>query len=399
LTPDHVIRTKPHPLVVEGLPWEAEAEAARGLLDRALEEFAEAYGVYFEENVAAKGVERTRLDPLPRVAVVAGLGQVAVGTTAKAAAIAGDLYEHTIATKAASRGLGPYQGLDLADLFDMEYWSLEQAKLGKRRPAPLEGKVALVTGAAGAIGAAVARRLAEAGACVALGDRDEERLAVACERLGGRPHLALTFDVTDTEQVESGVAEVCRRFGGLDIVVLNAGIAHVAPLAELSDADLARVVDVNFQGYHRVLRAAARVFALQGSGGDVIVNSSKNVFAPGAGFGAYSCAKAAAHQLGKIAALELAPLDVRVNMINADAVFGDEAIPSQLWAEVGPERMRARGLDAAGLREYYRNRNLLKAEVTPDHVAEAVLFFATRATPTTGATLPVDGGIPEAFPR
>jgi NAD(P)-dependent dehydrogenase (short-subunit alcohol dehydrogenase family) len=195
------------------------------------------------------------------------------------------------------------------------------------------------------------------------------------------------------------VAEVARRFGGLDVVVLNAGIAHVAPLAELTDADLARVVEVNFAGYHRVLRGASHLFEQQGSGGDVVVNSSKNVFDPGAGFGAYSCAKAAAHQLGKIAALELAPLSVRVNMINADAIFGDEAIPSQLWAEVGPDRMRARGLDAAGLRAYYRDRNLLKVEVTADHVAAGVLFFATRQTPTTGATLPIDGGIAAAFPR
>ncbi len=398
LTPDHVIRTKPHPMVVEGLDWD-DPDRVRATLDRALEEFAEEYGVYFDENCAAKGVERTRLDPLPRVAVIAGLGQVAIGETAKAAAIAGDLYEHTVATKAASRGLGPYHGLDLADLFDMEYWSLEQAKLGKATPPPLAGRVALVTGAAGAIGAAVAEGLARAGAAVCITDIDEARLATAAARLHGHPHLVAAADVTDTEQVESAVESAVRRFGGLDIVVLNAGVAHVASLAELTDADLARVVDINFQGYHRCLRAAARVFARQGRGGDVIVNSSKNVFAPGAGFGAYSCAKAAAHQLGKIAALELAPLGVRVNMINADAVFGDEEIPSQLWAEVGPDRMRARGLDAAGLRAYYRDRNLLKEEVTADHVAAGVLFFATRQTPTTGATLPIDGGIPVAFPR
>jgi len=398
LTPDHVIRTKAHPLVVEGVDWD-DPGALRATLDRALEEYAEEYGVYFDENCAAKGVERTRLDPLPRVVVIEGLGQVAIGEIAKAATIAGDLYAHTVATKAASRGLGPYRGLDLADLFDMEYWSLEQAKLGKRTPPPLAGKVALVTGAAGAIGAAVAERLSEAGACVCLTDIDEARLATAAARLGGRPHLAVAADVTDTESVESMVGEVARRFGGLDIVVLNAGIAHVARLAELTDADLARVVEVNFAGYHRVLRAATRLFEGQGSGGDVIVNSSKNVFDPGPGFGAYSCAKAAAHQLGKIAALELAPLSVRVNMINADAIFGDEAIPSQLWAEVGPDRMRARGLDAAGLRAYYRDRNLLKVEVTADHVAAGVLFFATRQTPTTGATLPIDGGIASAFPR
>jgi rhamnulose-1-phosphate aldolase/alcohol dehydrogenase len=398
LTPDHVIRTKAHPLVLDEPPWD-DPEALRDGLARALEEYREEYEVYFDENVRAKSVQRTRLDPLPRVVAAAGLGQVGIGESAKAAAIAGDLYEHTVAVKTASRGLGPYRGLDLADLFDMEYWSLEQAKLGKASPPSLAGRIALVTGAAGAIGAAVAQALAGAGACVALADVDAARLERACVGLAGRPHLAVPMDVTDTASVDAGIDAVCRRFGGLDICVLNAGIAHVARLADLTDEDLARVLDVNARGYHRVLRAAARVMERQGSGGHIVVNSSKNVFAPGAGFGAYSASKAAAHQLGKIAALELAPLGIRVNMINADAVFGNDEIPSLLWQEVGPERMRARGLDAAGLRAYYRDRNLLKAEVTANHVANGVLFFVTDQTPTTGATLPIDGGLPEAFPR
>ncbi|HEX9593032.1 MAG TPA: bifunctional aldolase/short-chain dehydrogenase [bacterium] len=398
LTPDHVIRTKAHPLVLEEPAWD-DPEALRDGLARALEEYREEYEVYFDENVRAKSVQRTRLDPLPRVVAAAGLGQVGIGESAKAAAIAGDLYEHTVAVKTASRGLGPYRGLDLADLFDMEYWSLEQAKLGKASPPSLAGRIALVTGAAGAIGAAVAQALAGAGACVALADVDAARLERACVGLAGRPHLAVPMDVTDTASVDAGIDAVCRRFGGLDICVLNAGIAHVARLADLTDEDLARVLDVNARGYHRVLRAAARVMERQGSGGHIVVNSSKNVFAPGAGFGAYSASKAAAHQLGKIAALELAPLGIRVNMINADAVFGNDEIPSLLWQEVGPERMRARGLDAAGLRAYYRDRNLLKAEVTANHVANGVLFFVTDQTPTTGATLPIDGGLPEAFPR
>jgi NAD(P)-dependent dehydrogenase (short-subunit alcohol dehydrogenase family) len=156
---------------------------------------------------------------------------------------------------------------------------------------------------------------------------------------------------------------------------------------------------VNVEGTLLVLREAARHFAAQGTGGDVVLVSTKNVFAPGAGFGAYSATKAAAHQLARIASLELAPLGVRVNMVAPDAVFGDAARPSGLWQEVGPERMRARGLDAAGLEAYYRERNLLRARITPEHVANAVLFFATRQTPTTGATLPVDGGLPDSTPR
>jgi NAD(P)-dependent dehydrogenase (short-subunit alcohol dehydrogenase family) len=167
----------------------------------------------------------------------------------------------------------------------------------------------------------------------------------------------------------------------------------------MDHAHFERVLAVNATATMSVLRAAAGVLRAQGTGGSVVLQASKNVFAPGAGFGAYSASKAAALQLGRIAALEFAEFGVRVNMVNADAVFGDDEVPSQLWAEVGPERMRARGLDPAGLRAWYRDRSLLKVAVTPAHVGEAVVFFASQRTPTTGAVLPVDGGLPEAFPR
>ncbi|MCA8941309.1 MAG: SDR family oxidoreductase, partial [Planctomycetes bacterium] len=174
--------------------------------------------------------------------------------------------------------------------------------------------------------------------------------------------------------------------------------AHVASLRDMDPKDFRRVTDINLLGTMTVLRSSARVFERQNTGGSIVVQASKNVFAPGASFGAYSASKAGAHQLGKIAALELAPLGVRVNMVNADAVFGHE-VGSKLWAEVGPDRMKSRGLDEAGLREYYRERSLLKCEVTPAHVGAAVVFFAADTTPTTGATLPVDAGVPGAFPR
>ncbi len=159
-----------------------------------------------------------------------------------------------------------------------------------------------------------------------------------------------------------------------------------------------KVLDVNLMGVFQVIKAAIPIFTRQATGGNIIINSSKNVFAPGEAFGAYSASKAGAHQLGKIAALELAPLKVRVNMINADAIFDDAGVSSGLWDVVGPDRMKARHLDPAGLKEYYRQRNLLKTEVLADHVGNAVVFFAANQTPTTGATLPVDGGIMAAFP-
>ena len=163
--------------------------------------------------------------------------------------------------------------------------------------------------------------------------------------------------------------------------------------------DFRRVERVNVDGTLLMLAAAGKHFRAQGTGGDVVVISSKNVFAPGAQFGAYSATKAAAHQLARIASLELAEIDVRVNMVSPDAVFSEGERKSGLWAEVGPDRMRSRGLDEKGLEEYYQNRNLLKAKVTAEHVAKAALFFCTRQTPTTGATIPVDGGLPEATPR
>jgi NAD(P)-dependent dehydrogenase (short-subunit alcohol dehydrogenase family) len=176
-------------------------------------------------------------------------------------------------------------------------------------------------------------------------------------------------------------------------------VAAVAPLTELSLDRYRALERVNVEGTLLVLAEAARFFQRQGTGGDVVLVSTKNVFSPGANFGAYSSTKAAAHQLARIASLELAADDVRVNMVSPDAVFAHGACRSGLWAEVGPGRMKARGLDEAGLEAYYQSRNLLKAQVTARHVANAVLFFATRQTPTTGATIPVDGGLPDSTPR
>jgi NAD(P)-dependent dehydrogenase (short-subunit alcohol dehydrogenase family) len=193
--------------------------------------------------------------------------------------------------------------------------------------------------------------------------------------------------------------EVCIHFGGVDVVVPNAGIALVRSIADLAPGEARAVSDVNYLGVLNTIREAARVFRAQGTGGNIVINASKNVFAPGKDFAAYSASKAAAHQLGKIAALELAPLGVRVNQINADAVFGHGETPSGLWQEVGPSRAASRGLSMEALPAFYQERNLLHRRVEARHVGAAVVFFVTQAVATTGATLPVDGGIPEAFPR
>jgi len=267
---------------------------------------------------------------------------------------------------------------------------------------PLRNKVALVTGAAGAIGAGICRGLLDKGCHVAATDLVRENLDDLVSELKETTKdrvAGVILDVTDQDSVSQAFDKVIHEWGGVDIIVANAGVAMVASLVEMDLDAFRRLEKVNVEGTLLTIAEAGRCLCRQDTGGDIIVISSKNVFAPGVQFGAYSATKAGSHQLARIAALELAPFGIRVNMVSPDAVFSDGKRKSGLWAEIGPSRMRARGLDEKGLEEYYRNRNLLKSRVTPAHVANAVLFFATRQTPTTGATIPVDGGLPDAVPR
>jgi len=267
---------------------------------------------------------------------------------------------------------------------------------------PLHNKVALVTGSAGAIGHGICRVLLNQGCYLAATDLPGERLDALVREFAetaGDHIVGVPLDVTDQNSVAQGLECIIQTWGGIDIVIVNAGIALTSPLTELSLEAFQKLEKVNVEGTLHTLAASGRLLTLQGTGGDIVLISTKNVFAPGAKFGAYSATKAASHQLGRIASLELAEFGIRVNMVAPDAVFSDGSHKSGLWATVGPERMKARGLDEAGLEEYYRNRNLLKAKVTAQHVANAVLFFVTHQTPTTGATIPVDGGLPDATPR
>lgn len=398
LTPDHVIRTK-------GPYWFLTADEAADpeRCEHALAPYVGAYLEYCRAH-PPQGLPPGVLpnDLMPRVVVVQGAGLLAFGPDPKAAQVAADIGMATLRGKALAAAIGRYTALGDRELAEMEFWPLELRKLGARKPPLLAGQVALVTGAGGAIGHGIAAELLAAGACCVLTDVDAERLERVRELLGAgssaRNLHCVVADVTEPAAVADLFLSACRAFGGVDIVVPNAGIAHVSPLAEMDPAAFERVLRVNVTGTMLVLREAARLFARQRSGGSIVVQASKNVLEPGASFGAYSASKAGVAQLAKIAALELAPLDVRVNIVNADAVFGG-VVPSGLWEEVGPERMRARGLDADGLREFYRERSLLKQPVLPADVGRAVVFFAAGLTPTTGATLPVDGGIPGAFPR
>ena len=401
LTPDHAIHVKDKMMYLEAIP--ADDTDLKKLVDERVQAYIGDYHRTFGSHAETKGMDPRALDPAPRLCLVAGLGLVALGVTRRGAQIAADIGEHTICAIRQARSLGGYVSLSSTHVFDMEYWPLQRKKLGQEPRMPLRGQTALVTGGGGAIGCGVADRLLAAGAVVVIADIDAERLAKVHTVLKGRYEEerieTAVFDVTEYAEVALAFDEISCKVGGIDIVVPNAGVAYVATIEDLPPEKLAQVVAVNLGGTHAVIKASVPVFRRQGTGGNIVLISSKNVFDPGASFGAYSASKAGAHQLSRIAALEMAELGVRVNMINPDAVFGDDTISSKLWELVGPERMRSRGLDQEGLQEYYRQRNLLKARVLAEHVGNAVVFFASEQTPTTGASLPVDGGIAAAFPR
>lgn len=401
LTPDHAIRTKNRMAYIEHIP--EKDEDLKQAVDQAIDTFKEAYQRYFHTYANKTEIDPNELNPFPSLFFVAGLGLIAIGGTRKEARIAADIGERTIRAKLRSITMGSYVPIPEPHVFDMEYWSLQQKKLDRSPPLPLQGQVALITGGGGAIGFGIADRLLAAGAVVVISDIDRNRLQKVYDILTDKYNRSqieqIIFDVTDYQAVVDAFSEVSRKLGGIDILVPNAGVAHVAKIESLEPEKLDQVMAVNFKGTFTVIRASIPIFKRQGTGGNIVVISSKNVFDPGAAFGAYSASKAGAHQLAKIAALELAEIGVRVNMVNPDAVFGDENVCSKLWGEVGPERMKSRGLDAEGLKEYYCQRSLLKVQVLAEHVGNAVVFFASDLTPTTGASLPVDAGNPATFSR
>jgi rhamnose utilization protein RhaD (predicted bifunctional aldolase and dehydrogenase)/NAD(P)-dependent dehydrogenase (short-subunit alcohol dehydrogenase family) len=402
LTSDHLIRTKAFPLWIDDPQYE-DPEKLRIQVSKAIEEFSTSYDAYVERHQSRMPKGVVRLDSLPRVILMPGLGALCGAEDVVAASIVRDIAAHTLAVKAQIEAMGGrYRGIPENDLFDMEYRSLQHAKLRNEKHLPLGHEVALITGAAGAIGSGIAQELLEQGCHVAITDLPGPHLDALLEELKSTFRarvIGVPIDVTDTSSVASGFDRVIQTWGGVDLLVINHGVALVSSLADLDLESFQRLERINVEGTLLLFNQAARHFRCQGTGGDIVLVSTKNVFAPGAKFGAYSATKSAAHQLARIASLELAESDVRVNMVAPDAVFSHGVRRSGLWAQIGPERMRARGLDEAGLEEYYRNRNLLKARITARHVAKAVLFFATRQTPTTGATIPVDGGLPDATPR
>ncbi len=399
-TPDHVIRTKARPLVLPPLPSgdDGPALAAWGRsLEQALEAYATDYRAYFERQNAAAGGVKKALDPLPRVAAIPGLGLVGIGKSAAEAATVADIAEAWAQTLLAAEAIGRFAPVNEADTFAMEYWSLEQAKLGKAAEKPLARQVVLVTGGAGAIGAATARAFAAAGAEVAVLDLEQEAAEAVAASCGKRA-LAAACDVTDPAAVQAAIAAVAAHFGGLDIVVSNAGAAWTGPMATLPDADLRASFELNFFAHQNVAQAALAVFRAQDRpsdggrpvlGGQLLFNVSKQALNPGPNFGAYGISKAALLALVRQYALEEGEAGVRVNAINADRIRSGLLDDTMI-----KERSAARGLSE----ELYMAGNLLGAEVRASDVADAFVALA-RMERTTGAVLTVDGGNVAAMVR
>jgi rhamnulose-1-phosphate aldolase/alcohol dehydrogenase len=397
-TPDHTIYTKRVPCLV-AVDRVDDAESVWRAIDQSLDAFVKDYTAYFE---AHRFESAELLDPLPRVVLVPGLGMFTAGRDRRASGIVSDIYHHTADVIGNASAFGRYVSLTPKDAFDVEYWPLELYKLTLASPEKeLARRIALVTGAASGIGRAVARRLAAEGAHVVTADIDEAGARKVADEIvsavGAGRATGVPMDVTSEASVRAAFEATFLTYGGLDILVSNAGIAHSAPVVALELGDWLTSFAVNATGHFLVAREAMRVLLAQGQGGALVFVATKNVMSPGKDFAAYSAAKAAEAQLAKVLALEGAPHGIRSNIVNPDAVFQD----SKLWSEdIRRERAAAQGIAPDQIEEFYRKRNLLGARILPEDVGEAVLFLASdRSAKSSGCTLTVDGGVKDAFPR
>jgi rhamnose utilization protein RhaD (predicted bifunctional aldolase and dehydrogenase)/NAD(P)-dependent dehydrogenase (short-subunit alcohol dehydrogenase family) len=378
ITPDHVIRTKGKPMLVPApkaddlAGFVQAAKAARASYDAD-------YTAYFERHNARLGGIKKILDTAPRVVLVPGIGAFCAGITAKDARIAGDLVEAAANTIADAEGMGPFESVSEADLFDVEYWSLEQAKLGKSAEKRLQRHVALVTGGGSGIGAASVAAFAAEGCEVVVLDRDGASAQAIAKKYGG---LGLACDVTKEGDVRAAFDAACARFGGVDIVVSNAGAAWGGKIGEVADATLRESFELNFFAHQIVASNAVRVMKAQGLGGCLLFNVSKQAVNPGPDFGPYGLPKAATMFLLRQYAVDYGAIGIRANGVNADRIRTGLLTDQMIAA-----RSKARGLTEKD----YMGGNLLGREVTAEDVAQGFVSLAL-ARATTGAVLTIDGG-------
>jgi rhamnose utilization protein RhaD (predicted bifunctional aldolase and dehydrogenase)/NAD(P)-dependent dehydrogenase (short-subunit alcohol dehydrogenase family) len=380
VTPDHTIRTKNWPLVVSA-PDASKPQDFRKAVENAVEKFTASYKTYFERNNARVAGAKKMLDPMPRVVLVPGVGLFGLGRNMSAAKIAADLAEAAVDTITDAEAIGKFESISEADMFDVEYWSLEQAKLGKEVEKPLAGQVTVITGAGGAIGAATARAFAAAGAEVALIDNNMAAATEKAKAIGANA-LPVLCDVTDAASVRKAFDTVTAKFGGVDILVSNAGAAWQGRIGEVDESVLRQSFELNFYGHQRVAQAAVKIMLAQGTGGCLLFNVSKQAVNPGPNFGPYGLPKAATLFLVRQYALDYGAEGIRANAVNADRIrsglLDDDMIAS---------RSKSRGLSEKD----YMSGNLLGREVTADDVAQAFVAQAL-ALKTTADVTTVDGG-------
>jgi rhamnose utilization protein RhaD (predicted bifunctional aldolase and dehydrogenase)/NAD(P)-dependent dehydrogenase (short-subunit alcohol dehydrogenase family) len=380
VTPDHTIRTKNWPLVLPAADPAKLADFARVARETA-NLFAARYHRYFEQHNARVGHTKRELDPLPRVVLVPGLGLFGLGRSKREADIAADIAETWVEGVSDAEAIGRFESISEADMFDCEYWPLEQAKLGTRKEPPLAGQIAVVTGAGGAIGAATAKAFAAAGAEVALLDVNFAAAGEQAKAIGPSA-LPVVCDVTSAASVRAAFDAVAAAFGGVDIVVSNAGAAWQGRIGEVDEDVMRKSFELNFYGHQRVAQAAVKIMLAQGTGGCLLFNVSKQAVNPGPNFGPYGIAKAAELALMRQYALDYGADGIRANAVNADRIRS-----GLLTADMIASRSKARGLSEKD----YMSGNLLGREVTADDVAQAFLHQA-QALKTTADVTTVDGG-------
>ncbi len=396
-TPDHMLRTKRAPLFIEWNgrdPLSADSEH----LIKQIERYAENHKRYYEKF---REPGQPMLDPYPGVILIPRVGMITTGKNLQDAKIVGEIYQHSMKIQAGACFVDRYESLSLAKAFEMEYWSLELYKLSLApKEKEMARKVIWVTGAAGGIGRAIVKKLTEEDAHVVALDLDRKKTEALAEELNRQMKLpkvlGLGLDVTDETEINQAMAKTLAVFGGVDGLVSNAGVAHVAPVDQLDLESWEESFRVNATGHFLVARRVVRELMKQKREGSLVFIASKNVLAPGKDFAAYSAAKSAETQLARVLAIENGERGIRVNIIHPDGVFDG----SGLWDVIKKNRARSHGVSPEKLERYYQDRNLMKARVLPEDVAEATLFFLSqRSARTTGCMLTVDGGLREAFPR